>query len=117
MQIRKNAIYALRLCQVLAGRQEPMSTVELGKAIDLTPLGVQQALIPMLREKIVVSRRGLRGGYMLRKRNVNVAEIVAAFGDGICAEMDGDSKEEAAIRRKIGSCVTGALRRMKLDDI
>ena len=99
MPIRKNAIYALRLCQVLSGRQEPMSLVELGKAIDLTPVGVQQALVPLLCERVVLSRRGLRGGCMLRKTNVNVTEVVAA------------------IRRKIGSYVTETLRRMKLDDI
>lgn len=117
MQIRKSAIYGLRLCKVLLDRQEPMTLTELGKAIDLPRGGVQQVMLSLVHAEIVSSRRGLRGGYMLRKRNVNVAEIVAAFGDGICAEMDGDSKEEAAIRRKIGSCVTEALRRVKLDDI
>jgi len=117
MQIRKNAIYAMRLCKLLAGQQVPMSLVELGRAIDLPRGGVQQAMIPLLREGIVVSRRGAQSGYMLRRKNVNIAAIVRAFGDGICAEVEGDSKEERAIRRKIGSCVTGALRRMKLDDI
>ncbi|HOI37903.1 MAG TPA: Rrf2 family transcriptional regulator [Bacillota bacterium] len=117
MQIRKSAIYGLRLCKVLLDRQEPMTLTELGKAIDLPRGGVQQVMLSLVHAEIVSSRRGLRGGYMLNKRNVTVARIVAAFVDGICAEMDGDSKEEAAIRRKIGSCVTGALRRMKLDDI
>jgi DNA-binding IscR family transcriptional regulator len=117
MQIRKSAIYGLRLCKVLLDRQEPMTLTELGKAIDLPRGGGQQVMLSLVHAEIVSSRRGLRGGYMLRKRNVNVAEIVAAFGDGICAEMDGDSKEEAAIRRKIGSCVTEALRRVKLDVI
>jgi len=94
-----------------------MTLVELGEAIALPRGGVQQVMIPLLRAGIMWSRRGQRGGYMLRKKNVNVAEIVAAFADGICAKVEGDSKEERAIRRKVGSCVTGALRRMKLDDI
>jgi len=117
MQIKKNAIYAVRLCQVLSGQESPMSLVDLGQAIDLDPRGVQQALIPLLREGIVSSRRGSRGGYWLQKKGVSVGDIVTAFGDGICAVMAGDSEHEAAIRRKIGSRVEGCLRRMKLSDI
>jgi DNA-binding IscR family transcriptional regulator len=120
VQIRTNAVYAIRACRVLANQTSPtspMSLAELGEAVGLSPGSMQQALIPVLREGIVSSRRGSRGGYLLRKKAVSIGAIVAAFGDGICAEVAGDSEEEARIRRKIGSCVERALRRMKLDDI
>lgn len=109
-------MYAMQLCKVLSGQKGPLSLVELGEAIGLSPGCVQQAMIPLLREGIVSSRRGIHGGYALVKKGVNVATIVAAF-DGICPPVAGDSAEVARIRRKVGVSVERTLRKMKLSDI
>ena len=117
MQIRKNAIYALEICGVLSGADGPMSLVEIGLAIGLEPGGVQQAIIPLLRERIVVSRRGRQSGYTLQRKRLNAWTVVSAFGDGVCAPVAGDSKRQAAIRRKIRSSIERALKGMKLADL
>lgn len=117
MQIAKNAIYALRICKVLKGVTTPQSLAKLGQAIDLDPRGVQQVMLPLLRERIVVSQRGSNSGYLLVAKRLTVGTVVQAFGSGICPEIDGDNKYERAVRRKIRACVLGALRKMKLDDI
>lgn len=117
MQIAKNAIYALRICKLLRGTKDPRTLVELGRAIDLDPRGVQQAMLPLLREGIVVSQRGANSGYLLRAKRVTVGMVVQAFGSGICPETDGDNADERAVRRKVRARVFGALRKMTLDDI
>jgi len=119
MQIRKNAIYALEICGLLSGAEGPMSLVELGKAIELDPRGVQQVMIPLLRERIVSSRRGrgAQSGYTLEHKRLSVWTVAAAFGDGVCAQVAGDSRRQAAIRRKIRSSVGRALKGVKLADL
>jgi DNA-binding IscR family transcriptional regulator len=125
MKIGKKIVQAVEICKLLAAADSPMSLVELGEAIGLPPAGVQQLMLPLLREEIVVSRRGRHGGYVLQKKKASVGMIVVAFtgdiGNAMCPDRDDESEAEREIRRKIrkliGSRVERLLRGMKLGDI
>lgn len=118
VQVRKTAIYAIRICNFLAGQESAMTLAEIGEAVGISRASVQQVMIPLLREGVVTSRCGASGGYWIEKRRrPSVGTLVAILGDGICPPMTDDLPEEARIRRRIGAQVGKALRKMKLSDI
>jgi Rrf2 family protein len=80
MRISKKAEYALRALALLATRPatRPVQIQELAEAGRIPPKFLEQILLSLRRAGILVSKRGLGGGYLLGRpaSGISVLEIV-----------------------------------------
>jgi Rrf2 family protein len=83
MKIPTMLRYGVRMVVTLAQKGEVMSTAEIAKEMEVSPLYLRQ-LAPMLEKSgIIQSFRGVKGGYILKAKpeEITMSEIIHAFDE------------------------------------
>ncbi len=95
MHLSRKAEYALRAIAILGaqGTDKSMQAQELSQVGDIPQKFLEQILVILRRGGLVVSKRGVGGGYRIAKaaRLISVAEVVTAIngeGEGLAASAD-----------------------------
>lgn len=130
IRISKQADYAIVLLTHFAGepKASPWSATELAAATRLPLPTVRKILKILAREGVLVSNRGINGGYRLARRSqeISVAEIIRAMERPIalmeCIDAPGDCPHEplCPVRgnwRRINATVIRALQEISLFDM
>lgn len=94
MHISARVDYAVRALLELAQQGEPVTGEALAEAQQLPPKFLASILNDLRRAGLVISRRGLDGGYRLAKPSlkITVADVMRAI-DGPLAEVQGQRPE------------------------
>lgn len=128
MQLSKKADYAVRAMTILAGLPPARSLL----AQDIADKGeipikfLEQILLILKRNDLVVSRRGVGGGYRLARasRLITLAEIIEAVDGRLLRFLDEDKLPDFQGSHGIQRCFSAAedaanrlLREARLDDL
>lgn len=83
MKIPTMLRYGVRMVVTLAQKDEVMSTVELAKEMDVSPLYLRQLAPVLERAGIIQGFRGTKGGYRLKVRpgDITIFDIINAFDE------------------------------------
>ena len=96
MRISRKAEYALRALVALARNGGPMQIGELSRVESIPVKFLEQILLGLRNEGLLASKRGVGGGYMLKRMagKITVGSVVRAMdgpmGPLPCAGMAGD---------------------------
>ena len=67
MKINTKIRYSLRILYILAREKKILNTTELAKQGSLSPFYLRQIVIPLEKEGMLQSTRGIKGGYELAR--------------------------------------------------
>lgn len=133
LKISSSVEYGSRIVVRLASQKadDPMTAERLAESENIPRDYVDQLLMRLRRAGIVVSRRGVRGGYLLAKpaEDISVGSVMRAVDDGvfesICEKYaDGDQvcahTEECGIRpvwQRLASLVENSLDKVSITEL
>lgn len=129
IRITKQTDYGIVLLTHLAGQPERhVNAPELAAETQLPLPMVSKILKVLVREGLLLSNRGVKGGYSLARspREISMAQIIAALEGPIaiteCIEVSGDCSHEplCPVRsnwHRINAAVRGALEGITLDEM
>ncbi|QIS12719.1 Rrf2 family transcriptional regulator [Nocardia arthritidis] len=124
MLMSEGVEWGLHCCMVLAwlGDRAPIATARLAEIFELPPEYLKKRLQPLVREGILESTPGVRGGYRLAKapERISLMDIVAAVegrtGAFRCTEIRrrgaGETAAESEFAKPCG--ISTAMRRAEL---
>ena len=83
MKIPTMLRYGVRMVVTLAQKGDVMSTAELAKEMDVSPLYLRQLAVPLERKGIIKGFRGAKGGYLITvlPKDINLFEIIQAYDE------------------------------------
>ena len=104
MRVSAKADYALRALIEIAARTDdaPVSADELGRAQDIPPGFLQSILADLRRADVVLSQRGMAGGWRLAKdaAEISVADVIRAV-DGPIVSVYGVRPEAVVYNERV----------------
>lgn len=126
MKLSTKARYGLKACFVLAkAHGSTVNSAELSKASGVTPKYLDRLLRLLMHDGLVVSERGVSGGYRLTREpeNISVGEVFRALEDNLeisdcvgagCAEGNCPNRN---ILRKLYISINEVLDKHSLQDL
>lgn len=130
LRITKQTDYAIVLMTQLAGRREGVQNArDLARVVNLPLPTVSKILKAMTRAALVVSHRGVKGGYSLAKdpKDITIADLVEALEGPIAItecldEINSDCDIECSCPtrtnwQRVNNAVRGALAAIPLSEM
>jgi Rrf2 family protein len=116
MQLSNYAIYGILILQELRTTKEPLTKFQIGKAVGIGPIYVQQLMIRLIDAGLVASVRGPHGGYVLANREykATVFEVIEAMRMGTESQGHGRFLQ---VSRKVHDHMLKALGKLKVDSL
>jgi Rrf2 family protein len=114
MQLSHYATYGILVLQELRKAQGPLTKFQLGAALGIGPIYVQQLMIRLIEAGLAASVRGPHGGYRLadREHKATVREVVEAMR--MAAESRGPGRFSLVYQR-VQAHLLKALDKLKVD--
>jgi FeS assembly SUF system regulator len=129
IRITKQTDYGIvLLSQMAVEPHRQFNAPELAEAAGLPLPMVSKILKQLVRERLLTSHRGVKGGYSLARSSddISVAELIAALEGPIalteCISVEGDCSHEASCKvrsnwERINDAVRGALEGISLSEM
>lgn len=79
MKLSKKAYYGLRAALALQQASNPLSIHLLAKSESLPEEYLEKILQDLRKKDIVIAKRGITGGYSLKRKNISAWEVIFAL--------------------------------------
>jgi len=119
MQLSYKAAYGILTVQTLAGKDQPLTTMEIAERLDITRAYAIQITYALKNAGIITPLKGPGGGYTLAApiEEVSLGAIIRACETDICAPVEGEPQALRKVRRGLQKVISEALDARTVHDL